>query len=241
MEQFRSTFEHHPQCRIVICKQCQNGIVRCQLSNHLKDHHQHFTLSIRNSIVSAAKDIPDWADKDNAIIFPTSVITSLPHLPVWQDVLKCTVSVDRNEPCNFFCRGIKNIKSHCRRQHGWLNPRVQGRNRKEQHVNQSDPWIEGVWCQKFSTHGLLARLFEVHKPNLNVQQQEDFISQDFQGKRRLLISSIAKAKQNVEETARHAIVEADTNRFIPNDWLDRAGWAKYLAGLDRDWLASLIV
>ena len=240
MEHLQCILEHYPQYRIMLCKQCRNGIVRSQLSSHLRNHHRGLTHPVKQSVLLAASTIGDWADKDDAVIFPIAIIPPVPHLSIIPDGLKCMVSNAAGVSCNFLCRGVQHMQNYCRDRHGWINPVKKGRVQKRSNINHPALWVEGVRCQKFSTHGLLARLFEIHRPGLDAQQQEDFISQDFQDKRRLLISSVAKAKQDREETARHAIVEPDTNRFIPTAWLTRAGWARHLAGLDRDWLASLM-
>lgn len=45
--------------------------------------------------------------------------------------------------------------------------------------------------------------------------------------------------ENVDREAESA-VQPDNNRYVPNAWLNRAGWAKHLAGLDREWLGCLV-
>lgn len=137
----------------------------------------------------------DWAENDDEIKFPTAIIDFISHLFMWQDGLKCIVQIEGNILCNFMCRGIKNIQTHCRNQHGWINPRSQGRMKNNQHIDTTAFWMKSVRCQKFSTHGLLARLFEINEPSSDVQQVETSISQEFQGKRHLLISSINQAKK----------------------------------------------
>ncbi|KAF2841770.1 hypothetical protein M501DRAFT_928798, partial [Patellaria atrata CBS 101060] len=50
---------------------------------------------------------------------------------------------------------------------------------------------------------------------------------------------VSRQLEKAEEDA-YSIVEPDSDRFIPNTWLDRSGWAKHFAGFDRTWLRSLV-
>ena len=36
----------------------------------------------------------------------------------------------------------------------------------------------------------------------------------------------------------HRRIDADDNRHVPHRWLNRTGWARHLAGIDRSWLLS---
>jgi hypothetical protein len=43
------------------------------------------------------------------------------------------------------------------------------------------------------------------------------------------------------EKEKRAAIEADTDRYDFNEWLNRAGWARHLQGLKRDWLLAMVV
>lgn len=115
MKQIQFIFEHYSQYRIMICKQCRNGIVRSQLFSHLRNHHRGISKIVKRNMISAATSMSDWAENDARIKFPTGIIELIPHLSLWQDDLKCILSKKDNELCNFICRGIKNIHTHCRK------------------------------------------------------------------------------------------------------------------------------
>lgn len=49
-----------------------------------------------------------------------------------------------------------------------------------------------------------------------------------------------KQLKEVEEYKKRKEIEADDNRYIANAWLKRTGWAKHLAGLDREQLILML-
>jgi hypothetical protein len=51
--------------------------------------------------------------------------------------------------------------------------------------------------------------------------------------------SQATERRNAAEQERMSQIQANQDRFAFNAWLDRAGWAKHLKGLNREWLLTL--
>jgi superfamily II DNA helicase RecQ len=98
-------------------------------------------------------------------------------------------------------------------------------------------WVEGVWCQKLQPSGKLGRLFEVSQP---ADAQEPVDDDDREMRQAVELSlTQATADLDAEEKKRRAQIEADNDRFEFSAWLDRAGWARHLKGLDREWLSTL--
>ncbi|KAJ4404428.1 hypothetical protein N0V91_005949 [Didymella pomorum] len=54
-------------------------------------------------------------------------------------------------------------------------------------------------------------------------------------------SSLRQATAELEalEKEKNAIVQADADRYDFSEWLSRAGWARHLKGLKRDWLLEM--
>jgi len=53
------------------------------------------------------------------------------------------------------------------------------------------------------------------------------------------LSQAATQRDERDKQARAAI-EADTDRYDFNEWLNRVGWARHLKGLKRDWLLKMV-
>ena len=224
MESFRYLFTHFPAYLIVICKECGRGITQGQLRKHLEASHQGLTPSTRRAMVQAAQDVPDWARHAHEVVFPAPTDALLPYLPVWHDGLRC-------QDYRGVYRGLQNMQTHCRKAHRWTNQRKRGRPSCGQRREAAIMWETGVSCQKFNYNGELARLFQVEAAELAGRpplQEEDPIQQAMEASFRQTVTALEAAQQTA-----HELIRPDENRFEANPWLNRVGWAKHLAGLDR--------
>src|ERR1051325_12175851 len=55
--------------------------------------------------------------------------------------------------------------------------------------------------------------------------------------------SFTQAATQLEEVEKekNVAIEADTDRYDFQEWLDRVGWARHLEGLKRDWLLAMAI
>ena len=221
-------FTYLPTHHIAICKTHRQGVLLSQLASHLDSGHQGLTVATRRAIASAAEVLTDWATCPEDVVHPLSEALPLGHLSLFKDGFKC-----KTEPCGHIVRGLQNIQNHCRREHGWNNPRKRGRpHQGAQQPLSSLMWTAGVWCQKFQPTGRLGRLFEVSRPRTQVVA-------DRGGKLQCALeSAFAQSTAAIERLQQeaHAQIRTDDNRFVWHQWLQRTRWARHLAGFDRTWL-----
>ncbi len=228
MEQFNTIFTHLPAHCIVVCKTHQQGIVKSQLGAHLDKKHQEYTARTRQKIVEAVQletSLQQWAINPDQIVYPSPETTPLPHLPVYRDGLRCEI-------CGYINRSIKRIKEHYQSKHEWTSAHV-GRP-----LNTQRLWTT-VACQKFHNTNTLGRLFQVDAPAAVQGVSDNAADIDVS---QAIGFSLNQAATQVEELQKkhNAAIQADTDRYDFNEWLNRAGWARHLNGLKRDWLLETI-
>jgi len=216
--------------RIAVCKGHQQGIVRSQLRTHLDTKHQELVPNTRRRIARAANQeasLQAWAVDHDEVVYPRPMSQPLPHLPVYRDGLKC-------DECAHIYRHVKGMQEHCRQEHNWVGKRrTTGRPASTQAM-----WTTKVTCQKFHSTNRLGRLFEVAAtadapPAATIQPDAD-VSQAIQ-------ASFTQASRQLDalEKEKNDIIKLDGDRFEFAEWLSRAGWARHLKGLKREWLLTM--
>ena len=227
MDQFYTIFEYLPKHRIAICRSHRQGIIRSQLKTHLNRKHQEYVRQTRQNIVEAVhqeRSLQDWAATHEEIVYPTAECAPLPHLPVYQDGLRC-------QYCGYINRSIDRIQEHCKQEHG-----REGRSRAGRPSDKQRTWTT-VSCQKFHNTNRLGRLFQVggeaEGPRAQANPDAD-VSQAIQ-------TSLTQASARLEELEKRKnnTIKPDTDRYEFAEWLNRAGWARHLKGLKRDWLLQM--
>jgi hypothetical protein len=229
MEQFNVIFEYLPEHHIAICKSHRQGIVKSQLKTHLNRKHQEYVRQTRLNIVKAVQQerlLQDWAVTQDEVVYPTAECAPLPHLPVYQDGLRC-------QNCGYINRNIDRIQEHCKQGHRWESRSRAGRPSDKQRM-----WTT-VSCQKFHNTNKLGRLFQVGG-EAESRRAPDSADGDVS---QAIEMSLTQAMTRLEDAEKEkcAAIEADTDRYDFNEWLNRAGWARHLQGLKRDWLLAMVV
>ncbi|PVH90093.1 hypothetical protein DM02DRAFT_607707, partial [Periconia macrospinosa] len=150
----------------------------------------------------------------------------------------CIKATPTHEACGHINQQLKHIQEHCRKKHGWENPRRRGRQSQGSSARYPTMWVEGVACQKFQSTGRLGRLFAVSQP----QPDTHAIDRGDGDIQRAIVVSLSQATVDVEarEKEKQDHIEADQDRYLFHAWLDRAGWAKHLQGFHRGWLLTTI-
>lgn len=231
MEQFNAIFEYFPNHRIAICRSHQQGIVKSQLKTHLDKKHQEYVRQTRRNIVKAVQQerlLQDWAVTQDEVVYPTAECAPLPHLPVYQDGLRC-------QNCGYINRSIDRIQEHCKQGHRW-----ESRSRAERPSDTQRMW-RTVSCQKFHNTNKLGRLFQVSGEAARPWAANDADADADVSQAVEMSLTQAMARREDAEKEKRAAIEADTDRYDFNEWLNRAGWARHLQGLKRDWLLAMVV
>ena len=72
-------------------------------------------------------------EKDR-VSYPDQASSPIPGLPIFEDGFVC-------KACSYICRHRTGMQSHCREEHGWINPQRKGRQKKG--AQQDKVWEEG--------------------------------------------------------------------------------------------------
>jgi hypothetical protein len=98
-------------------------------------------------------------------------------------------------------------------------------------------WTTGVSCQKFHNTNKLGQLFEV---GATAEAQPATVQPDTNA-RQIIEASFARASQQLDalERRKNNIIQPDSDRYEWAEWLNRAGWARHLKGLERAWLSTM--
>lgn len=233
-------FEHLPQHRIIVCRECGYAVIPTHVASHLHDRHKgRLTAEARRAIEAEARMLPDIATQRSEVVFPEPGAAPIEYLPRWDDGLRC-------ERCRYVCRTLAGMQAHCKKEHGWRDGRGRGRATKRAiaAAEERRMWTTGVRCQQlFKTQGW-QQLFEVAAPAVVVRGQGQRGGVDGVGDVELQqnVASIFRSTQarlKEEDEKAQAVVEPDTNRYVPQTWLRRTGWARHLAQFDRGWLAEM--
>jgi hypothetical protein len=93
-------------------------------------------------------------------------------------------------------------------------------------------WTTKVSCQKFHSTNKLRRSFQV-SGTASVQPDAE-VGQAIQ-------ASFTQVSQQLDalEKQKNSLTKPDSNRFEFTEWLNRAGWARHLKGLKREWLLTM--
>jgi hypothetical protein len=236
MEQFGRIFIHYSEYHVIVCKQCQSAIIPANLQTHLNKNHAELRPKVRKEIVKVAEQIPGLARVKKDIVYPPASSAPVPHLPVWTNGFKCMSKTQNGIQCGHIQRGTRRMKTHNQTVHGWINRRSGGRPRKDDE-HYEVPWISNIHCQQFFKTGGFQRLFQVE-----AEQEEEHIHVNIAAEQ-LIVKQAQQDFQSswmaVEERKKKEAVDGEASRYEPNAWLGRTGWAKHLAGIEREWLMKL--
>ncbi|MCJ1360886.1 MAG: hypothetical protein MMC33_010895, partial [Icmadophila ericetorum] len=164
------------------------------------------------------------------LIIPTNIPNPIDNLVVYHDGHQC-------ERCHYICRSKLRMQTHCRQEHGWVNPQRRGHTMKNQRrmgVEMERSWKEGVYCQRFFTTGHGQGFFEVQPVDATEENAMEASVPKWDQAR----IELSRTWDAIKEREQRIIQEGFGNEVNP--WLERTGWQSYLAGLDRDQLLHSI-
>lgn len=237
MDHFNKIFKHLPEQQVIICVECQHAIQPNQIKGHLSTSHNTIPSQVRKTIQEFIQTLQNVAQKKEDIIHPDPDSDPIPGLPIFDNGLVC-ISEQSGSQCGYTCRSIETMQRHCKKAHNWINSQKRGGNsRAKQQHTANRLWIEKQHCQRFFTQGAWQQYFQVMQEA--EEEQEEFPEQSqiiIEKGEKMLKQQLAEVK----EANKRRAIEADSNRYVANAWLKRTGWAKHLAGLDREQLVALL-
>ncbi|KAI0992838.1 hypothetical protein K3495_g15346, partial [Podosphaera aphanis] len=129
------------------------------------------------------------------------------------------------------------MQRHCKKAHNWSNSQTRGGNTKTKLTHtQNKLWVTNQHCQRFFEERSWQQYFQVMKDADTEPRESDAVTSMIQLGEDILDQQL----KEVEEYKKRKTIEVDDNRYVANPWLKRTGWAKHLAGLNREELIALM-
>ena len=225
---FDQNFVHYRQYRVIICRACRYAVIPKQIESHLQHAHSwQITPKQRRIIRENIFQRSDVAHEPDQVQYPNPNHESIPELRIHFNCYRCSWENEWGEQCRFICRTIRTIQEHCKNTHHWCNHQHRGGNKRTQLQQASNRmWIDGQTCQQFFVQGSWKKLFPIQNTQNRQPPKPITVEQALQ--------RLDKKLKWAEKEREEITIEADKNRYIPNPWLDRAGWAKHLNRVVED-------
>ncbi|KAH7187128.1 hypothetical protein DER44DRAFT_845096 [Fusarium oxysporum] len=233
-----------PEYPFAICKKCKVGFVASEIGNHLNRKHGNISRKEKQRIIQAIAahaSIAKNQDEVKGWLLPPPSIN--PHefiKPPRYDGLGCN-------HCIYVVRDMRRMKKHQRVEHGWVNHQKKGRHRQAQGESQSVPWRTGVQCQQICHWGHGKRWFEVGRhsgvedeTSARRPHQEEAEEGDELKSRAEFLNKIQQEDRDQFESEANARIQAASDKWEAERWLNRCGWPRYLEGVERDEIRALL-
>ncbi|KAI8394943.1 hypothetical protein FOFC_21656, partial [Fusarium oxysporum] len=233
-----------PEYPFAICKKCKVGFVASEIGNHLNRKHGNISRKEKQRIIQAIAahaSIAKNQDEVKGWLLPPPSIN--PHefiKPPRYDGLGCN-------HCIYVVRDMRRMKKHQRVEHGWVNHQKKGRHRQAQGESQSVPWRTGVQCQQICHWGHGKRWFEVGRhsgvedeTSARRPHQEEAEEGDELKSRAEFLNKIQQEDRDQFESEANARIQAASDKWEAERWLNRCGWPRYLEGVGRDEIRALL-
>lgn len=137
----------------MICQPCQCVVFDAQVNRHLRLHHKSQGLAetqfLPREVLSYFQQFPQRVRSAEELVIPSTPVTVVPFLSVYQDTFQCGES-----SCRWIGRGLHRIQEHYRLQHGWKAPPVSER------PTAVPPWAP-ILSQQFIPRGPGSQRFAV--------------------------------------------------------------------------------
>ena len=232
MDNFERMFQHYPQFRIAICRQCQFAPVPGEIQKHLRKHHTRLSTKEREEISEKFRTLSDLARHETEVIYPTSRDAPIAELPVFFDAITCTAQYEDNSQCHYVCRTARGIREHCKDKHRWTNNQKRGGDVRQKRPHAPNKlWRCNRACQMFFKSGSWKRHFEVAAVRNRVVEshQSDPKSNFFRQQE----DEMRKIEQGSKDAAsRVAGFEDHRSSVLP--WLRTTGIVDHVYRLKKD-------
>ena len=228
MDAFEKLFAHHREYRVIICKRCKYAVNPAQAKGHIQSKHRTISTTQCAQIVALIDRLSEIARSPEDVRYPDPVGAAVPGIPVYENGLRCTHVVEGQE-CNYTCREKRVMSRHCRQQHGWRNPRKNGR--PDQWTDRTTMWVEGQSCQSFFQTGGWQKIFPIQVVPASGQPVEVDIVRKIGEWADQLKADLQKAQEEVR-TSR--------SRYEANPWLEHTGWERHITDGCRGWVTEFV-
>jgi hypothetical protein len=236
-EEESKRFRHFPEYKILVCVDCRTAVIPGQWETHIARKHPEMPKSTRKATARRNDSIGMLAATADAVVYPDRTSDRVAGLDVETDGFRCTARLAENEDeeCGKIYRRLKHIQAHCRAEHGWTNRRRPGGQTAEQlrELQQANnkPWRSGITFQQFFKTGGFQRLFEV-KAGRQSNTNGNSLARAIKRQREEVVEEARKEKEQEK-------IDGDGSRLLTNKWIRKAGWARHLAGIEREWLLKM--
>ncbi|KAG6990658.1 hypothetical protein FocnCong_v019731 [Fusarium oxysporum f. sp. conglutinans] len=141
------------------------------------------------------------------------------------------------------------MQEHCRIRHGWVNDWKKGGDvrYRAQQARQPCPWRTGVQCQQVCHWGHGKRWFEVgrhsgiEKETRARRPHQEEVEEGGELKSRAeFLNKIQQEDRDQFESEANARIQAASDKWEAERWLNRCGWPRYLEGVERDEIRALL-
>src|SRR4051812_4465535 len=173
-------FVHLSEYQLVVCQDetCRYAVLPSQLDTHLASARHRLPPAER---LAVQREMASWKDLFQSecdlegLRVPCNVPPPFSCLTTYTDGKRCSHMDLTGERCGYVCRDRSRMQMHCRVQHGWVNSWRKGpktADRRRAGLSTSRPWMDGVHCQRFFTHGPRQEYFEVQAPDQPADDDE---------------------------------------------------------------------
>ena len=196
---------------------------------HLQNKQHQLRRKEAQAIVDDLESWPGIVQGRSEFQLPEILQEPVAEFPLYTDGLQCQLDPTR---CKYICRGRETIRWHWREKHGWSVRNTRGGSgaRKNRAVQRRrGVGFREVHCQRFFAQGPHSRYVEVCPPETRPVEEEH----PGGSIESTLNRAWVRANEVFDEIqAKTTIAEGEKDEVNP--WLGRAGWAKYLGGLNRE-------
>ncbi|KAK0370042.1 hypothetical protein CLIM01_12595 [Colletotrichum limetticola] len=152
-------FVFNAEFSVALCKTCRYAVVSDEVMTHLKTQHRGIRVAERKRITDRIQSLHGIVRSQTdlqSFRYPGPNTPPIAHLAVPKtDGIRCA-------ECQYVCRQLQTIQSHCRTEHGWVNDWQKGGNVRERaKAARILPWTTGVPCQRLFLTRAGCRWFEV--------------------------------------------------------------------------------
>lgn len=137
--------------RILICKQCMHAIWPSQVKAHYQGpKHRWIVQRVRDLMTVIDEASLNLIQYSMEFEVPDYVNSAVSELKICTDGLICQLKPDN---CQYICRNVKFMRTHCKQKHGWKQQTQRGRPSKNHQIRQRRSDAPESWktvvCQRF--------------------------------------------------------------------------------------------
>ena len=217
----------------MICKECKYAVWPSQIQHHYQGSHHKWGRQAAAELETAVQSWPNVLQYPVELEVPSQVTAAIPALELHTDGLLCQLDPTQ---CQYVCRTSRTMVEHLKQRHSWTQQRRRGRVSRGSTPSQpSKPWTT-VHCQRFFNSGQGSQFFVVEQSSS--QESTSRQAQSIVPVWQQASDVMAQAWDAAEKKETRIITEGEASEVNP--WLERTGWLRYLAGLDRQKLSESI-